>query len=162
MNTIRCLMLAACLATAVTACKKEDAPQQVQQAPVAAPTGDDLAGWRPYVTDVVTRNMGGISNQPYVYLLPAEGSEDFAGSYERLAEKAKSDVARGIVTGNLLAYASPSSAKMADIVVASFAGVAPNTMKGVKVIFIGDQAESERVKAAAAPAGVEYLFVEAK
>ena len=162
MNTISRLVLAACLATAITACNKEEAPQQAVQAPVSAPTTDDLAGWRTYVSDVVTRNMGGITNQPYVYLLPAESSEDFAGLYERLLDKAKTDVARGIVTGNLLAYASPSSAKMADIVVASFADVAPNTMKGVKVIYIGEQADSERVQAAVAPAGVEYVFVEAK
>ncbi|HST43974.1 MAG TPA: hypothetical protein VLK29_01995 [Luteimonas sp.] len=162
MNTISRLMLAACLAAAVTACKKEEAPQKVERAVVAVPTTDDLTGWRPYVSDVVTRNMGGISNQPYVYLLPAESSADFAGSYERLLDKAKTDVARGIVTGNLLAYASPSSAKMADIVVASFADVAPNTMKGVKVIFIGDQADNARVQAAVVPAGVDFVFVEAK
>ena len=35
-------------------------------------------------------------------------------------------------------------------------------MKGVKVLFIGDAADSERVKAAVAPSGVNYVFVEAK
>ncbi len=163
MNTTSRLMLIALLAASTVACnKEEEAPQQVEQAPVAAPTGDDLAEWRPYVSDAVTRNMGGITNQPYVYLLPAEGSADFQGSYERLLDKAKTDVARGIVRGNMLAYASPSSAKMADIVVASFTDVAPNTMEGVKVLFIGDAADDARVRAVVAPAGVEYQFVEAK
>jgi hypothetical protein len=47
-------------------------------------------------------------------------------------------------------------------VVASFKNVPPGTMKGVRVLFIGKAADSERVKAAVAPAGVDYVFVEAK
>ena len=35
-------------------------------------------------------------------------------------------------------------------------------MKGVKVLFIGKAADSERVKAAVAPTGADYVFVEAK
>ena len=35
-------------------------------------------------------------------------------------------------------------------------------MKGVKVLFIGQAADNERVKAAVAPSGVNYVFVEAK
>ena len=109
-----------------------------------------------------SRNMGEITNQPYVYLLPGESDGDFAGNYERLAEKAHLDVARGIISGNMLAYASPASAKMADIVIASFKDVPPETMTGVRVVFIGDAADNERVKAAVSPAGVTYVFVEAK
>lgn len=154
--------LVACLVLPFAACKKEEAPKEAVQAPLTAPTTDDAAAWRTYVSDVVTRNMGGISNQPYVYLLPAESSADFQGSYERLAEKAKTDVARGIISGNMLAYASPSSAKMADIVVDSFKDVPAETMKGVRVLFIGDAVDNERVKAAVQPAGVDYTFVEAK
>ena len=82
--------------------------------------------------------------------------------YDRLLEKAKMDVARGIIAGNLLAYGGHSSAKVADLVVDSFKDVEPNSMKGVKVLFIGQAADSERVKAAVAPAGVDYKFVEAK
>jgi hypothetical protein len=35
-------------------------------------------------------------------------------------------------------------------------------MKGVKVLFIGATADGDRVKAAVEPAGVTYVFVEAK
>lgn len=163
MKTITRLMLTACLVLPLlAACQKEEAAPVVEKAPMTAPTTDDPAAWRDYVSDVVTRNMEGISNQPYVYLLPAESTEGFEGLYERLLEKAKSDVARGIIKGNLLAYASPSSAKMADIVVDSFTTVTPDTMKGVRVLFIGDAADNARVQAAVAPAGVEYKFIEAK
>jgi hypothetical protein len=157
----RLLLLIACLALPLAACKKEPPPPPPKAA-LTAPTTEDPAAWRAYVSDVVTRNMGEITNQPYVYLLPGESTPDFQGNYDRLLDKAKSDVARGIIKGNMLAYASPSSAKMADIVIEAFTGIEPNTMKGVKVLFIGDAADNPRVQAAVQPAGVDYVFVEAK
>ena len=156
------VLLVACFVLPLAACNKEEAPKVVEKAPVPAPTNDDIGAWRLYVSDVVRRNMGSIGNQPYVYLLPGESDGDFQGNYERLAEKAHLYVARGIISGNMLAYASPASAKMADIVIAAFKDVPPETMTGVRVVFIGDAADNERVKAAVSPAGVTYVFVEAK
>src|SRR4051812_32785904 len=106
--------------------------------------------------------MGGIQNQPYVYLLPGESTADFQDQYKRLLDKAKGDVSRGIVSGNMLAYGSPAADKMADLVIAAFQGVPPGSLKGVKVLFVGKPADSDRVKAAIAPTGVDYVFVEAK
>ena len=62
----------------------------------------------------------------------------------------------------MLAFISPASNRMADLIAAAFTDIEPNSMKGVKVLFIGKAADSERVKAAVAPAGVNYVFVEAK
>lgn len=160
MNTMTRLMLIASLALTFAACKKEETTQQVEQAPVSAPTSEDRGAWVAYISDVVNRNMEGISNQPFVYLLPGESTPDFQDQYDRLAEKITADVSRGIVKGNLLAYASPASAKMADTVVEAFKGVEANTMKGVRVLFIGKAEDGERVKTAVAPAGVEYVFVD--
>ena len=160
MKTMTRLILIALLALPFAACKKAEAPQAVVKAPMSAPTTDDRQAWVDYLNDVVPRNMTGIANQPYVYLLPGESAADFQDQYDRLLEKAQSDVARGIIAGNLLAYASPASAKMADLVVAAFAGVPAASMKGVRVLFIGKAADSERVKAAVTPAGVDYVFVD--
>ena len=166
MKTTTRLILTAMLALPLlAACKKEEAPVAAQvAAPLTAPATADDAAWRNYVSDVVTRNMEGISNQPFVYYLPAPtgNEEEDAGAYGRLQDKARTDVARGIVRGNMLAYASSESAKMADIVVQSFGGVAPNTMKGVRVVFVGAAADRDRVAEAVAPAGVDFIFVEAK
>ncbi len=156
------LMLIACLALPFAACKKEEAPVEAVKAPLAAPTTDDRQAWLAYLQDVVGRNMGGIQNQPFVYMVPAESLPDFADQYDRLLEKAEMDVARGIIAGNLLAYGGHSSAKVGDLVVESFKQVQPNSMKGVKVLFIGQPADNERVQAAVAPAGVDYVFIEAK
>lgn len=155
------LMLIACLALPFAACKKEE-PVVVEKAALTAPQNDDRQAWLAYLSDVVSRNMGGIQNQPFVYMVPSAALPDFADQYERLLEKAKSDVARGIITGNLLAYGGYNSDKVAELVEASFKDVQPNSMKGVKVLFIGKASEDARVKAAVTPAGVDYVFIEAK
>lgn len=152
----------ACLALTFAACKKEEAPKAVEAAPVAAPTNDDVAAWRAYVTDVAKRNMDGVTNSPYVYFLPSETSEGFGGQYERLLEKVEADLGRGIIEGNMLVFASPSSGKIGELAVTSFDQVKPGTMKGVKVVFVGKAEDSMKVEAAAKPAGVHYVFVEAK
>lgn len=160
MKTMTRLILIACLVLPFAACKKQEAPQAVVKAPMSAPATDDRQAWVDYLNDVVPRNMAGITNQPYVYLLPGESASDFQDQYDRLLEKAQGDVARGIIAGNLLAYASPASAKMADLVIAAFDGVPADSMKGVRVLFIGHAADSERVKAAVAPAGVDFVLVD--
>lgn len=165
MNTIARVLLIAALTLPFAACNKDaEAPKQAEKAAVAVPTNEDPAAWREYFTDVVGRNMEGVNNQPFVYMLPAESTADFQGSYDRLLDKAKSDISRGILPGNLLAYcsASPSSAKAADMVVAAFAEVKPDKLKGVKMLFIGNAGDNERVKAAVAASGVNYVFIETK
>ena len=155
------LVLTALLALPLMAgCKKEEAPVAQVKAPMSAPTTDDRQAWVDYLNDIVPRHLTGIPNQPYVYLLPGESAADFNDQYGRLLEKAQSDVARGIISGNLLAYASPASAKMADLVVSAFDGVPADSMKGVRVLFIGHADDNERVKAAVEPAGVEYVFID--
>ena len=159
-KTMTRLLLIACLVLPFMACKKQEAPQAAVKPPMSAPKTDDRQAWVDYLNDVVPRHLAGIPNQPYVYFLPGESAADFQDQYDRLLEKAQSDVARGIISGNLLAYASPASAKMADLVIAAFDGVPAASMKGVRVVFIGQPADSDRVSAAVAPAGVEYVFVD--
>lgn len=158
---IRMLMIAA-LAMSFVACKKQEAPAVAGKAAVQVPVNDNRQAWVDYISDVVQRNMGNVQNSPYVYLLPGESTADFQDQYDRLAAKAKDDLSRGIIAGNMLAYGSPASAKMADLVIAAFKDVPAGSMKGVKVLFIGKAEDNERVKAAVAPAGVDYVFVEAK
>jgi hypothetical protein len=160
MKTLTRLLMVACLVLPFAACKKAEAPVAEVKAPMSAPTTDDRQAWSDYLQDIVPRHMGGIVNQPYVYLLPGESAPDFQDQYDRLLEKTTQDVGRGIVEGNMLAYGGPASAKVADMIVASFKDVPPGTMKGVRVLFIGKAADSDRVHAAVTPAGVEYVFVD--
>lgn len=156
------LSLVACLVLPFAACNKEEAPVAVVEAPVTAPTGTDKAAWQGYIVDVAKRNMDGVNASPFAYFLPAESTPEFAAEYDRLLEKVEGDVGRGIIEGNMLVFGSPSPSKMADLIITSFQQVKPNAMKGVKVVYVGTPADSERVKAGVASAGVNYVFVEAK
>ena len=161
-NTIGAMLLAVLALFVLAGCAKEEAAAPTGPTVVALPKNGDPNEWQKYADYVVKRNMDGVTNSPYVYFLPAEGSADFQGQYDAQLDKVKTDITRGILEGNMLAFVSPASAKMADLVVAAFAEQQPNTMKGVKVLFIGQAADGERVKAAVTPSGVNYVFVEAK
>ncbi|HEY0501950.1 MAG TPA: hypothetical protein VGD42_00525 [Lysobacter sp.] len=162
-NTTR--LLIACLVLpmvmGLAACKKEEAPKEAAAAPLTAPATSDENAWNAYLTDVVKRNMGGITNT-YVYVLPPPESAEFQGYYDRQLEKAQADMGRGVVENTLIAFGSPDSAKSADLAVAAFSKAIPGKMQGVRVLFIGAPADDERVKAAVAPSGAEYKFIEAK
>lgn len=166
MNTTTRLLLIALLSMPLlAACKKEEAPAEdavAVKAPLTRPATNDDAEWGTYLSDVVTRNMGDITRSPYLYYLPGSDSPGFEGARLRLQEEVEIAMQRGIVEGNLVAFGSPESTMMADIVVGAFAKVDPGSMNGVELLFIGDAADNERVKAAVEPAGVNYKFVEAK
>lgn len=155
------LLVALALALSLAACGGEEGAPKVEKEVVAVPTSEDASAWRKYVSYVVGENLKGISNSPFVYLLPAESTEDFQGAYDRLLEKAAADVERGILPGNMLAFAmaSPNSAKGADLAIESFAKVEPDKLKGVRLLYIGQGEDEERVKAAVAASGVEFVFV---
>ena len=161
-NTMR-VMLAASLVLGFTACKKEEAaPTADAQQALVAPAKDDDAGWRKYLQAVAVQNMGNITNNPFLYYLVPESDPEFADKYGRQVEAATTTISRGVSPGNMLAFGSSASAKMADLIIASFHGVPADTMKGVRILFIGDAADNPRVEAAIAPTGAEYVFIEAK
>lgn len=162
MNTLSRLLVVACLALPFTACKKEDAAKTEAVAAVPLPTSGEQKDWQPYVVYKLTPHLAGLTNQPYVYFLPKQDVPDFDAQYQRLLEKLQQDLSRGIVEGNLLAFASPAPDKETEMIEAAFKQVPAGTMKGVKVVFIGTPILGERVKAAVEPAGVNYIFEEAK
>lgn len=163
MNTLKSVLAAATLAVALTACSKEETPV-VEEAAVAlvAPAADDDAGWRQYLQAVVRENLGTISNPPFLYYLPPESDPEFADKYGRQVESATTAMSRGVQPGNMLAFGSSASAKMADLIETAFKPVEADTLKGVRVLFIGNAADNARVMAIVQPTGAEYIFVEAK
>lgn len=156
------LLLAACLVLPLAACgDRQEAPVQVEQQPLAAPTGEDPGEWRAYLGAVVPRHLEGIQNAPYVYRIPGESEEEFEGLYQRTLDRAKLDLSRGIIRGNLLAFGGPNSSRTADVIVASFEDVPEGTMSGVRILFIGTSDDDARVREAVSPAGVDYVFINA-
>lgn len=165
---------------ALAACgkKEEEKPKVVEQAAVPVPSNNtDNQAWKLYLSSVVKKNMEGIRNSPYMYYLPAATGaaapaedgmqEGAAGSadqdeYDRQLDNVTGVVGRGVLPGNMLAFGSPDSDRMANLVVEAFTGVSQGSLKDVRVLFIGTAADAERVKAAVEPSGATFVFHEAR
>jgi len=165
-KTTRALALACMLMPPLllTACKNEvpvtNAASEKQA--LSAPAKDDDAAWKAYLPAVVQENMGKITNNPFLYYLPPESDPEFDAKYERQVEAATTAVGRGIQKNNMLAFGSPASARMADMIEVAFKDVPADTLEGVRILFIGEAADNDRVRAVLAPTGAEYVFIEAK
>ncbi len=167
MNTTTRALLLACMLVSplvLTACKKEApvADEAAEKKVLTAPGKDDDAGWKAYLPAVVQENMGTVTNNPFLYYLPPESDPEFAAKYERQVESATAAIGRGVSPGNMLAFGSSASSKMADLIETAFKGVQADSMKGVRVVYIGDAADNARVQTIVQPTGADYIFVEAK
>lgn len=133
-------------------------------APAALPTppSGDTQAWKLYLVNVAKRNMEGIRSSPFMYYLPAADAADFDEQYTRQLDNVAGSVARGVLPGNMLAFGSPASSRMADLIVEAFGHVQAGAMKDVRVLFIGNAEDLERVKAAVEPSGANVVFHEVK
>ena len=164
-QTFKYLLLALALVTLAACGKKEDEGKTAAAAPVAVavPTNAaDNQAWKGYIMSVVKQNMQGIRTSPYTYYLPDTAATDFEDQYDRQLDNVTGVVGRGVLPGNMLAFGSPASTRMADLIVEAFTDIPAGSMKDVRVLFIGQAADSDRVKAAIDPSGANYVFVEAK
>jgi hypothetical protein len=162
------------LTLALSACETQDpeeAEAKAAKAPLPelhAPATPDDKLWQPYLQQVIGRNQAGVTDRTMAYYLPMDSDtsspEDTDGKtkFERQAENVNTVIQRSVLPGNLLAFGSPNSTRMADLIVASFAGGAPDALKGSQVLFVGNAADSARVQAAVEAVGGKYIFVEAK
>ena len=158
----------------LTACQSPEdeeataATVKVPEAPLVAPKTTNDKEWVPYLQLVVSRNMSGVTDRVSPYYLPANSTEptpeDLEGrsKYDRQLENVNTVVSRTVLSGNMLAFGSPDSAKMADLIVTAFAGGQADAMKGSQVLFIGKAEDNARVQAAVEAVGAKYIFVEAK
>lgn len=140
------------------------APVQAEKVQLVAPTdASNEREWRTYLVEVVKQNMPErLRSQPFMYYLPTSTREDFPGEYERQLDNVYGTVQRGVLPGNMLAFGSPESAKMADLIVEAFKEASAGSFNEVRVLFIGKPEDSDRVAQAVAASGAEYVFVEAK
>jgi hypothetical protein len=147
---------------ALSACNKQDEGQQTtQQATAPKPTNpNDAQAWNAYLGQIVQNNMQGMTaERPYAYLVPAGDDEDAKAKYDRQLSNVQDVIARGVLPGNLLAFAGPNSGKTATFIIDAFAGAKPGSFKDVIVLFIGDEADKDRVTTALQPTGATVRFV---
>ena len=144
--------------------KGSDQDQQAtaQAAGPAKPTSiSDSKGWNAYLGQLVQKNLQGMAAQaPYPYLVTPGQTDDDKAMNDRQLQNVQDAVARGVLPGNLMAFAGPVSATTADLVVAAFKDAKPGTFKGVIVVFIGDKADEQRVEDVVKPTGATFRFVQ--
>lgn len=151
-------------AISLSACNKasdeSQAPAQVQQSP--KPTDvNDAKGWNAYLGDLVQKNLKGMTaGQPFPYLVDAGDTDVAKANNERQLSNVQDSVARGVLPGNLMAFAGASSAKTADLLIAAFKDAKPGSFKDVIILFIGDKADEQRVSDQVKPTGATFHFVE--
>jgi hypothetical protein len=162
------------LTLALSACETQD-PEESEAAakatkaplpPLVAPTTADDKKWQPYLQQVISRNQAAVTDHTTAYYLPADSDtpspEDGKSMYDRQLENVNTVVQRTVLPGNMLAFGSPNSTRMADLIVLAFKDGAADAMKGSLVLFIGKAEDSPRVQAAVEAVGGKYIFVEAK
>ena len=169
-SSIVLLILASCVA--LSACVSGDdeaAHKVVVAAPVPrAPAGTDDKQWKLYLQQVVSQNMGGVTDRVFPYYLPANstvptpGDVDNRSQYDRQLENVTTVMSRTVLPGNMMVFGSPDSAKMADLILAAFSGAQKDALKGSQVLFIGKPDDGARVKTAVEAVGAKYIFIEAK
>lgn len=153
--------------TVLPGCKKAEEPAKVEVV-LVAPTGTDDSEWKEYLGRVVNANQAGVTDRIFPYYLPnnssapVEGDQDGKTQYDRQLENVTAVVQRTVLPGNMLAFGSPDSTQMANLIVAAFAEPDPNAVKGSQILFIGNIADEPRVRAAVEAAGGKFVFVEVK
>lgn len=158
-------MLALAGTMTLAACSNEAdnaAQQQNQTAQVTKPSNpDDTAAWGKYLSQVLNQNLQGMTaDRPYPYLVPGGDSEDAKEQRERQLDNVSTIISRGVTPGNLIALGGPDSAKTADFIIAALDNAQPGTLKGVIILFIGDEADQQRVQEAVEPTGAKLRFVQ--
>ena len=132
---------------------------------VPLPTSNDDKLWKPYVADKIGRHMDVVTDRVISYYLPADNSTveaDGRTKYDRLSEGVTAAISRTVLPGNLLAFGSPDSKRMADMIESAFSGAKPDALKGSHVLFVGKAEDSARIQPLVEASGAKYIFEEAK
>lgn len=151
-----CLILSGCG-------KKQDDQQASEQTQkVARPTDmNDAKAWNAYLVQLLNSNLEGMkANQPYAYMVKAGDGADINAQNQRQLDSVQETVARGVLPGNLLAFAGPDSSKTADLLTTAFQGAKAGSFKDVIILFIGDKADQQRVASVIKPTGATFRFVQ--
>lgn len=158
-------MLALAGVLALTACGKkggDEAQQNAQSAKVTRPTDpNNKAAWQNYLGNILTSGKlmdGMTSDRPYVYYVSPGDSDAAQGERGRIMDQVNGALARGVQPGTLLAFVGPSSSKTADLIVQAFGEAKKGSLAKVIVVFIGDQADEQRVADVVKPTGAIYRF----
>lgn len=148
----------ACALFTLGACEKPAPPPDPAKIVPANPA--DSAAWKTYVS-AVSKTYVPADQSSRIFATFVENGQD-AEKSARTVENIKNFISRGIAEGTTILFASPDSPLMTDIIEKAFAEPKPELLKSIRVIFIGQKAEEERVRAAVTAWGATFVFHEAR
>ena len=179
MNNFVRLILAASTALVLVACGPSEEEKQktadaaalaakiaAEQVALKLPTdATDKASWQKYLVAQVTRFVRENptlvkTSHPYMYYVPTGDGADQQTDRGNQLDNVKTTVSRGVLPGNLMAFGGPESKFTSDLIVDAFKEAPDGGLKGVVILFVGAQADSDKVKDAVTKSGSDYHFVE--
>ncbi|WHZ17975.1 MAG: hypothetical protein OJF55_000124 [Rhodanobacteraceae bacterium] len=116
--------------------------------------------WQPYMQQIVTENLGDITNAPYAYFVPSGKYPENQGAISRVQDSLNGTIIATVLPGNMIAVGGPDSATTAQVLETAFKQASPGSFKGVVVLFMGDKADEAAVKAAVDPSGATLKFAQ--
>lgn len=148
----------ACALLTLGACQEAAPPPDPAKVVPANPA--DSVAWKAYVS-AISKTLVPADQSSRIFATFVEHNQDEEKN-ARTVENIKNFIGRGIAEGTTILFASPDSPVVADIVEKAFADPKADSLKSIRVIFIGQKAEEERVRAAVTAWGATLVFHEAK
>ena len=123
---------------------------------LAVPTSQDDGEWRQYVGRMIGKNIKRRSMPPFAFYLPPDDEEEV----EKQIAHMRTTVLRPIARDTTLGFGSRDSGLLASRMNEVFEPVPDNALHGVRVVFVGHEADRETVEAAVRDTGAEFVFAQ--
>jgi hypothetical protein len=139
---------------------KWDRFRAMRAGPLTAPTTADTMAWQLYLVELAERTRREDEGWGQAMVLAAPGetdghykAEDITKAIERYDSTAK-------YLARLLLFASPTSDRLATLLAPRLQARRGESLKGLRIVFVGTAAEGQRIAEAAHATGADLLLVD--
>jgi hypothetical protein len=149
------------LTLALLACSKphDQIDARTSVARISAPTNpNDAKAWETYMVQVSKANGEGLVNRPYLFLVPS-GEDSLPRERRKMIQQALGSMAsHNTFPGNFISVSGPDPTTTADVLVEAFSNVRPGSLKGITLLYTGDEADKPRTEKIITIAGASFRF----
>lgn len=150
------------IALALAACHPQQAqtPAASAQTHVTPPNNPvDAVAWEDYMVKTSHADLQHIASKPYLFEVLAASDPQSPRRNPQIQQALTQMAKSNQFPGNAIAVAGPDPNATADILVASFNQAKPNSLKGLTVLYIGDENDKKRAEKSVADTGAAFRFV---
>lgn len=152
---------AALLALMATSCQQQTpegaaTPANTQVSPPSNPM--DQKAWENYMVRVSHADLKDVSDAPYLFEVFAP-SDPKANEHNRQIQRALAQMAQSNqFPDDAIAIAGPDPHATADILKKAFGAARPTSLRGLTVLYIGNDSEKPTIEKAITTAGATFRF----